>query len=109
MSQNYDPELPRLVLFPGDKIAPAVVIPTVGTFTAVAGTLYDPGDADVTTAYVAGSPAASGNTLTGGTLGIGSGTIVEGDYKYYLTGTYDGGKITTWYWPVSCVAKKGGT
>lgn len=109
MSDNYTPELPRLVLYVGDKITPALVAELVTAFTAVSGKLVGPDDADDTALYCANNPTASGNQLTAATIGTGSGTIVPGDYKYYITGTYDGGSITTWYWPVSAIAKLGGT
>jgi hypothetical protein len=109
MTDNYSPIQPRLLLFPGDTVSPALVVELVSAFTAISGLLIGPDDVDRTSLYTSGSPSFSGNQLTGHSIGIGSGTLVPGEYNYYLTGTYDGGQVTTWYWPITVGAKLGGS
>ena len=65
----------------------------VTAFTSVSGVLMQ-GSSDLTTTYVTGSPTAlGGNSMRTALIGNG---IVAGEYVYYLTGTYDGGKVTSW-------------
>lgn len=110
MTDNYQPELDRLILFMGDTVQPGLVVELVSAFTAASGKLFGPDDVDDTSLYCGTAvPTFVGNQMTGHVIGIGSGTIVSGDYRYYLTGTYDGGQITSWVWPVSVSAKKGGS
>jgi hypothetical protein len=110
MTDNYSPIQPRLLLYPGDTVTPGLVVELVSAFTAQTGQLIGPDDVDRTSLYCSATPGApSGNQLTGHSIGIGSGTIVPGEYNYYLTGTYDGGQVTTWYWPITVGAKLGGS
>lgn len=110
MTDNYIPIQTRLILYaPTDLVTPQLVVELVSAFTSGSGNLIGPDDQDKTSLYATGSVTVSGNQITGHTIGIGSGTIVAGDYNYYLTGTYDGGKVTTWVFPVAVSAKLGGS
>jgi len=91
----------------GDVFIESLVVGRVTAFTAVSGVLML-GSSDKTSTYCSGSAGftASTNVLTTHTIG-GQASIQPGTYQYFLSGTYDGGKVTTWYWLVVITPKYG--
>lgn len=87
-----------------DKFNETITAGRVTAFTAASGVLAR-GTTDVTATYCTGSAGftASSNVLTTHTIG----PMVPGTYRYFLSGTYDGGQVTTWYWDIVITALYG--
>lgn len=107
---DYNPQLPDVIMYEGDSRTLSLVIPEVAKFTSASGVLIDNGDSDKTSTYCSGTPVVNGNAISTHAIGTSaSGTAQEGDYRYYITGVYDGGQSTTWFWPISISQKLGGS
>lgn len=99
----YSPRLGLILMFEGDTRVVSVTVANVDAFTAVSGVLKQ-GDTDVTSTYCSsGTEQFAGNALWSVNLGAVA-SIPAGNYRYFITGTYDG-KVRTWYWDVLVLPK----
>lgn len=98
------PRLGLILLFEGDHRKVNAPIKNVTTFTAVTAVLKN-GDVDVTGTYINASPGptSAGNLLISDDIGA-KASMPQGNYRYYITGTY-GNTKKTWYWDVMVLPK----
>lgn len=91
----YRPKLGSILMFEGDERQFIASIVNVDAFTAVDHKLAQ-GENDVTSTYITSSPDKEGNVLTSAIIGD-KASLPAGTYRYFLDGTYGGGKKRSWY------------
>lgn len=103
--------LGKYTMHEGDKVALTFVAanrPDL-VFTAVSQKLVNsPAGASDLSTYYTSTPSYSGNSLISALIGVGASlTAPAGQYRLFLTGTYDGGLVHTWYWDIDINPKVG--
>jgi hypothetical protein len=87
-----------ILMFEGDFRKVSVAIKNVSSFSAVTAILVR-GDQDVTGTYINDGPTSSGNLIITGIIGD-KAALIQGNYRYFVTGTYSTNKKRTWYWDI---------
>lgn len=95
---DMNQRLGLILLFEGDYRKVSAAIKNVTAFSAVVGILVR-GDQDVTSTYINNAPEYAGNLLITPRIGD-KAALVQGSYRYYMTGTYGTNKKRTWYWEI---------
>lgn len=91
-----------ILMFEGDWRRVNAAIKNITAFDSVTGKLMR-GDADVTSTYLNTSASTTGNMIVSGIIGD-KATMPQGNYRYFVSGTYDG-KVRTWYWDILVMPK----
>ena len=102
--QDYSPFIEEFVLYEGDKRSKILTSPGAD-FSTASGVLKRGSD-DRTSTYCNGSVSVSGEDITTHLIG-GLASIPQGEYYYFITGTYNNAEaISTWFYKVKALAKQ---